>query len=93
MVTNKKVLKITTRDIAEGKRKSYCECPIALAARRAWRAPLDRRLTVRHEGIFVGDFEDDVLWSAELPPELRRFMERFDKGLPVQPLTMSVTFR
>lgn len=90
----KKKISVTANDIALGKRGSFCECPIARAVRRAFRAPMDRKVAVRHEGIFVGNLDESRMWLADLPPAAKRFITLFDKGTrSVRPAVFDVTFR
>lgn len=89
----RKMVIVTQADIDNGKRGSYCECPVALAVRRVFRARPDRPVRVRPEGIIVGDLEDDLMWIGEVPTEIDRFIERFDRGDDVLPMRVMVNFR
>lgn len=89
-----KTIRVTQDDIDHGKRGSFCDCPVALAVKRAFRASLsDRRIAVRHEGIFVGDLEDERFWVAEADREVQAFIAAFDDGKRVTPRTFDMAFR
>ncbi len=73
-------IRVTAADIAAGKPMSIAACPVALALRRL--LP-DARVTE--------DFSDFTLargWQrVRNPPRLRRFVQAFDAGKPVEPAT------
>lgn len=88
----KKRIVVTQADIDLGERKSYCDCPVARAVKRAFRVRNGRPVSVRHEGIFVGDPTDPQMWFAITPRALDRFITRFDDGKAVAPFEMELEF-
>ena len=89
----RKRIVVTADDIRKGERKSYCDCPVARAVKRAFHVKRGRNVTVRHEGIFVGGVTDSRLWVGVPPREVERFLERFDQGKAVRPFETTVEFR
>ena len=87
--TTTKTIRVTQQDIDAGVRGSFCECPVALALGRVYRA---QPITVRHEGLFVGELNDAALKIAKGPPRLSRYIARFDAGETVLPTTFTVDF-
>lgn len=82
-------VRVTSDDIASGKRKDACHCPVALALKRAY----------PESEIFAGD--DGELYTyqapaaprvrvASLPPVANRFIEEFDDGYAVQPFSFTL---
>lgn len=89
----RKTIHVTEKDIENGERGSYCNCPIALAVKRAFRRnSLDENVTVRHEFAMVGDSHDDLCWIAMLPKSCDRFVDRFDAGKTVKPFEITLSF-
>ena len=76
---------VTKKDIANGKQRSYDQCPIALALKRRCKARFVR----------VGPLRclfSLTRWSWEstaydLPRAATHFIMNFDEGRPVRPLT------
>lgn len=88
-----KRITVTQNDIDLGLRKSFCDCPVARAVRRAFRVKPWRKVYVRHEGILVGEPDDERVWMSDMPDHIEKFIERFDKGKPVEPFTALIEFR
>lgn len=73
-------VKVLPRDIENGMRVSCTDCPIARAVKRA----------VKHTRVRV--MSNHVTVGARyypLPAVARRFVDRFDMGRPVKPITFS----
>jgi hypothetical protein len=87
-----KKIVVTAEDIRRGRRHSYCSCPVAKAARRAFRMKPGRRLVVRHEAIFVGAPDDDEMWVGKTPAGVDDFITKFDNGEPVEPFKFLMEF-
>ena len=74
-------VEVTAEDIANGTRKSACNCPVALATKRAARVPI---VAVDLGGIYFADSlnELDILSqrAARQPDAVKDFIVRFDDG-------------
>ena len=82
-------LDVTREDRALGQPSQCGLCPIALAARR--RMPFASRIEVYSETIEISLGESPIASVLlELPAAARLFIERFDAGDPVEPLTFSI---
>ena len=90
----KKTIRVTDKDILTGVRQSWCECPVAMAVKRAFRtARTNKPVHVPHEVIAVGDLEETQSWFAETPGVVQRFITRFDAGKRVKPFSFTADFR
>lgn len=77
---------VTQEDIEKGRRKEARSCPIALAARRAFK---ERPLAVDGWSIVLhADREDEQ--SLRLPRDAERRLDAFDEGDPMEPFTFEV---
>ncbi len=81
-------LEITDDNIACGRFKDPQRCPIALAFREA--CPAATGIVVTGDGIHC-DVDDEGLLGP-LPPEALEFIDAFDSGDDVEPITIRVTF-
>lgn len=83
-------IKVTETDIAKGRKKQCKRCPIALAARRAGviRPEVDPwTMSARSKR------GHDAGWFfCSLPKKARHFVERFDDGLEVKPISFVAKF-
>lgn len=80
---------VTTPDIRHGVAQDCEECPVAQALERVVRA--DIRLAVRSGFVtFYQTPGDSAAVSIALPWAAREFVERFDEGLGVEPLTFEL---
>lgn len=79
-------IEVTAEDIANGERKNACRCPVALAATRAGMRLVHVDLDSIGEK-FVGG-----VWgrSSYLPVEACEFVDRFDRGLAVEPFIFEI---
>lgn len=82
-------IEVTAEDIARGKRGNACHCPIALAAERAG---------MRHVKVdldSIGEKFTGGCWGrwSYLPVDACEFVDRFDKGLPVEPFAFEIETR
>ena len=70
---------ITQKHIDAGVRGSWCKCPIALAIKEKgkWYHAGKRWLLV-----------NDVDYAT--PPVVHKWMDRFDEGLPVEPMSFEL---
>lgn len=74
---------VTQDDIDNGRRESPTHCPIALAARRQFP---HRYVLATADHLLVGGLT--YYW---LPPVAVSFVDDFDEGYPVQPISFEVT--
>ena len=77
---------VTQDDIDRGVRLNADQCPVALAATRAFGC----HMLLGYSGKLWPIYED-VPMPIECPPEVRAFAEAFDWGLPVEPFEFEVT--
>lgn len=68
---------VTAADISSGERRNATSCPVALALIRAAGDAWPNEQRVRYR-------------RAAMPSELRRYMERLDKGLQERPRTFVI---
>lgn len=80
----KKTIRVTFVDIVAGSQRSPFWCPIALVLRRVCGEPIEVR-----EG---GWRRSGAAW-IRLPARVVRWLERFDRGEPVKPLSFAVEAR
>jgi hypothetical protein len=80
--------RITKADIEKGKREDCALCPAALAVRR--KLP---RFRVASDTAFRGDTGKNVHYETPLPKKVRHFINEFDNGRPVKPLTFSIRIK
>lgn len=73
---------VTADDIAKGKPKEPCDCPIAIATDRAFGGGVAISCGQTLIGINFVDYS--------LPVPARRFIRRFDDGENVKPFSFSV---
>lgn len=75
-------IRVTKKDIMQGKRNSISMCPIALAVKRAYKA----------ESIIVSDnyarltFKTVKEKKIRLPAIARKFIKKVDNNLPIEPI-------
>lgn len=83
-------VKVTRKHISKGRKGDSESCPIALALRDKFN--LSRGLVNVYESSVVIDNEDDIEGDEEYYFIRRgqRFIQRFDKGLPVKPCTVEL---
>lgn len=83
-------VEVTARDIKRGKRHSFWLCPLAKALTRASGKPA----VVGSRSYGFNERNDGELEITRHPltPEMSRFREAFDSGLPVQPFSFDLTF-
>jgi hypothetical protein len=87
-------VQVTQEDIADGERYACCECPVALALKRA----TGREWFVT--GVFLNllkpgqSFTDSGVAAVELtldtPQEVKTFIHAFDENDPVKPFTFEI---
>lgn len=77
-------IKVTKADIKKGKKGSVCDCPIALAIKRA--------TGLKGRDVAVGDYQPEVDgYIFEGPCEsLTTFIEAFDGGEKVKPFSFNM---
>ena len=76
---------VTQNDIKLGEAGNCRACPIARATRRA----LHRHILVDEDSITIGRPGEGGK-EYQLPPSAQKFIERFDSGKPVRPITFLV---
>ena len=77
----KYVIKVTAKDIESGKREQSGFCPVALALRRTF-----REARVWKDELWLGSNR-----SIPTPRAAASFIERFDDGKKVKPMSFVVT--
>ena len=86
-MTSKKIkVSVTKEDIENGKAQKCSECPVALAIARALGI---ERVTVTGAVLYSTDPNKRDVYAC-LPPEVRRFIDRFDDGLKCEPSTFTL---
>jgi len=83
-------IRITNKDIQNGKRRDVNQCPIALAVNRHMKQRGYKPFIVTFIHMF-DNVEDQGTW-ARLPEKAQCFVSRFDNGRPIGPFTLKVTF-
>lgn len=79
-------LEVTAEDICAGKPGEACNCPVALALKRA----LPNWQDVQVDGaVSVRVLDEEFEWHSS---EVNTFVERFDEGLPVWPFKTRAVF-
>ncbi len=78
-------INVTQEDIDKGKPDNNCECPVALAIRRTQNIPPHCHVYVEGKGAMWG-FQSYALDTAGI-----NFIDSFDNGKPVTPLTVELT--
>ena len=73
-------INVTLKHISEGKPNCAPWCPIALAIQEATGLPGSVGCTIY--------FVDNRAYMSS--PEMKQFVDRFDRGLPVEPFTFEV---
>jgi hypothetical protein len=91
------VIRVTDRHIAEGKPRSECECPLALAVIEALAADgviaEAGTVEVDYYDVFVVDGETGCRrYRATLPAEAADFVDDFDDGDPVVPFEVELAW-
>lgn len=81
---DKITLTVTDKHIRSGERDDCVLCPIALAFTHAYP---DVQFGVYPTSIYV--MEDGEAMHYELPREAIKFIDKFDNGIEVQPLTFT----
>lgn len=76
-------VEVTQEDIASGKRYNSCQCPIAMATKRAVGPGIDA-----YVGLGFADlWKASKLVKIRLPESANKFVDAFDSGKPVEPAT------
>ena len=77
-------IEVTSSDIANGIRGAASSCPVALAVNRA----IEKQYSAFATRSSISIFDDDR-WinDHQCPKPVAAFIEQFDAGEPVQPLT------
>lgn len=85
-------VKVTKTDIAKGNRNAGCACPIARALKR--RLPKSTDIYVHPDIVclWLRQRAQTSMKIAELPFPARTFVQRFDRGQPVEPFTFNLKF-
>ena len=76
-------VEVTQDDIDQGRRRSSCECPVALAVKRATGA----------EWVIVGCSSVDIGDNKQpfrLPDDARQFISNYDLGFRPEPITFTL---
>tara|TARA_Y100000401_G_scaffold115962_1_gene120672 strand:+ start:8 stop:328 length:321 start_codon:yes stop_codon:yes gene_type:complete len=102
------VVEVTKDDIRKGVRKDACQCPIAIALRRAIVADLEDSTGIDTDDIDVEvDYDEIRLWANEdyqdyeynlFPVDeedwygIKNFIENFDLGNDVEPFNVELEY-
>ena len=102
------IVEVTKDDIRQGVRKDPCQCPIALALRRAVVADLEDAIEVDIDDIDVEvDYDEIRLWANRdyqddeynlFPVDeedwygIKNFIENFDLGNDVEPFNVELKY-
>lgn len=81
---------VQDQDIRFGKRRSYCECPIARAIART----LGYQSEVWVDGLFIRFNAERRFWRWRvkfLPSHVRAHLDHYDSGGRMRPFTFSLT--
>lgn len=85
-------IEVTAVDIAEGRRGSWLDCPLSLAAARSLPG-LQVRVLTKDLHIFR-PAETPTCWAllaiAPLPPEAVEWVRTFDSGGEVRPISFAI---
>lgn len=79
-------INVTKKDILKGERENACKCPIALAIKRKTKklASVYNISSIYINGVkYQGDTANDII-------KIDSFIKRFDDGLPVNPINISL---
>lgn len=74
---------VTWEDINNGHRADHCNCPIALAASRAFGFPI----TATYGGLW----KDVITPLGTFHQEIQDWMYNFDLGKPVDPISFEIS--
>jgi len=101
------VVEVTKDDIRQGVRKDPCQCPIAIALRRAIKSEIEDSTGIEPEDMSVEvDFDDIRYWNHDISGdefnlfpvdeedwyEIKNFMENFDLGNDVEPFNVELKY-
>lgn len=101
------VVEVTKDDIRQGVRKDPCQCPIAIALRRAIKSEIEDSTGIEPEDMSVEvDFDDIRYWNHDISGdefnlfpvdeedwyEIKNFMENFDLGNDVKPFNVELEY-
>ncbi|KKN40303.1 hypothetical protein LCGC14_0734600 [marine sediment metagenome] len=84
-------ISITQKLIDEGVRKDCNACPTAKAIEDATGLPARVTSATIHWGDVGGCFEGSAYkYRMDTPPAVREFLDRYDEGLPVEPISFEL---
>jgi|TARA_R100000482_G_scaffold103752_1_gene46577 hypothetical protein len=101
------VVEVTKDDIRQGVRKDPCQCPIAIALRRAIKSEIEDSTGIEPDDMDVEvDFDDIRYWNHDISGdefnlfpvdeedwyEIKNFMENFDLGNDVKPFNVELEY-
>lgn len=102
------VVEVTKDDIRQGVRKDACQCPIAIALRRAIKSQIEDSTGIEPEdiGVEVVDSGDIRYWNHNISGEdfnlfpvdeedlyeIKNFIENFDLGNDVVPFNVELEY-
>ena len=101
------VVEVTKDDIRQGVRKDPCQCPIALALRRAIKSEIEDSTGIEPDDMAVEvDFGDIRYWNHDISGDefnlfpvdeedwygIKNFMENFDLGNDVEPFNVELKY-
>ncbi len=101
------VVEVTKDDIRQGTRKDPCNCPIAIALRRAIKSEIEDSTGIEPDDMAVEvDFDDIRYWNHDISGdefnlfpvdeedwyEIKNFMENFDLGNDVEPFNVELEY-
>lgn len=80
-------IEVTEKHIKKGNPEDPFNCPVALAVRAVTKKPI---VGVVEDRIILADDEYSDQTKFVVPKKVTRFIERFDDGKSVQPLSFSL---
>ena len=101
------VVEVTKDDIRQGTRKDPCNCPIAIALRRAIKSEIEDSTGIEPDDMDVEvDFNYIRYWNHDISEyefnlfpadeedwyEIKNFMENFDSGNDVEPFNVELKY-
>ncbi len=78
------IIHVTQNDIDEGTRGSCINCPIAIAACRAFKSPVDVN------AVNILRYNNKSMSFYSLPEEAQKFISAFDTNFHVKPISFKV---
>lgn len=81
-------IRVTQKDIKEGKKLAEFDCPVSLAMQRTFKAECVEVSNMRADAFACGKGRKDLAFS--LPQEARLFISKFDNDVEVKPFSFTL---